>query len=819
MILMLDGKWLMRQVGTEHWINGSVPGSVYNDLLNNGAIEDPYYRNNEYKIMELSNYDYEYKRTFELKAEHLQMKRLLLHCDGVDTLSEVYVNGIKIGTTENMHRTYEFDLKPAAIEGENTIEVLFHSPIAYITKKNAEKYLWGCDNTCINGMSHIRKAHCMFGWDWGPKLPDMGIWRSISILGFNTARLQDVYITQKHNEDRVSINTRIKIDKFREGNLKLKVTSISPDGSIIDNEIYTESEIENLKLEIEKPMLWWPHGYGKHPLYKIKVELFSMEQKLDSKEYNIGLRTVRVEQKDDEWGRSFSFNVNGVNIFAMGADYIPEDNILARCNEQRTEKLIKHCIEANFNCIRVWGGGIYPEDYFLELCDKYGLLIWQDFMFACAVYELTEEFRNNIVEEIKDNVMRMRHHACLGLWCGNNEMESGWESWGFPKTPRLKADYIKQFEYVMPELLKQYDPETFYWPSSPSSFGSFDRSNDENYGDMHDWSIWHGRKPFTDYRNRFPRFMSEFGIEAFPSIKTIESFTLPEDRNIFSYVMENHQKCDSGNENILYYISQYYKFPRNLENVIYLSQIVQAEGLRYGVEHWRRNRGRCMGAIYWQLNDIWPVASWSSIDYYGRWKALHYGAKRFFSPILLSAVDEGTKVSLHITNESMERVCGKILWNLRDGNSTVIIGEAADIQVEPLSSAGFLERDFSDLIDGEEKLREYYIEYKLIVNEKAISGGTVLFTRPKHYEFKNPMLQSYIQEKDSFYSVTVEAEQLAKNVELSIEGFDVVFSDNYFDICGGETIEITISKEQFPMDADYDKIKSGLKLKSIYDSY
>lgn len=809
----------MRRADTEQWVQGSVPGSVYNDLLANGLMEDPYYRDNEYKIMELSKFDYEYERSFELSRAYMKKNKLVLHCDGVDTLSHIYINGAEIGTTENMHRIYEFDIRAYVKEGINTINVLLHSPVVYMTKKNKEKYLWGSDSNCVNGISHIRKAHCMFGWDWGPKLPDMGIWRSISILGFDTARLKDIYLTQKHSEDSVSVNTRVTLEKFLEVSCTVKVMVTSPEGDKVENQVETSETSMNLEVMIDNPKLWWPRGYGKQPLYKVEVQVTGRDGVVDSREYNIGLRTVTVNQKDDQWGRSFCFNVNGVDIFAMGADYIPEDNILARCSRQRTEKLIKDCAAANFNCIRVWGGGYYPEDYFYDLCDKYGMLVWQDFMFACAVYELTEDFKNNIIEEIKDNVRRVRHHASLGLWCGNNEMESGWESWGFPKTPQLRADYIKQFEYIMPELLKELHPDGFYWPSSPSSFGSFDRSNDENYGDMHDWSIWHGKKPFTDYRNRFPRFMSEFGMESFPSLKTIEAYTLPEDRNIFSYVMENHQKCSNGNENILYYISQYYKFPKDMEAIVYLSQIVQAEGLRYGVEHWRRNRGRCMGAIYWQINDIWPVASWSSIDYYGRWKALHYSAKRFFAPVLISAFEEGTKVSLHLSNETMKLVSGRLIWNLRNGNSTEVAGEAVDVSMEPLSTGKLFERDFKDFIDTEEKERQYYIEYKFEMDGRTVSGGTVIFTRPKYFELKNPGIHCSVEERSNDVSIKLTAGQFAKGVELSFGSFDAVFSDNYFDICGGETVEVTIGKEQFQDEISYDKIKDDLKVISLYDSY
>ena len=370
----------------------------------------------------------------------------------------------------------------------------------------------------------------------------------------------------------------------------------------------------------------------------------------------------------------------------MGANYIPEDNLLARTSFEKTEKLLKDSVEANFNMVRIWGGGHYPEDYFFDLCDRLGLIVWQDFMFACSAYQLTDEFLDTVKKEAVDNIKRLRHHASLGIWCGNNEVEEGWVYWGWPQDPKRKTDYIKLFEFILPDIVKEHDPETFYWSSSPSSGGGFDEPRDPNRGDMHYWEVWHGLKPFTEYRKYFFRFCSEFGFQSFPALKTVESFTLPEDRNIFSHVMESHQKNSGANGKILYYLSENFLYPKDFDSLLYASQLLQAEAIKYGVEHWRRNRGRCMGSLYWQLNDCWPVASWSSIDSFGRWKALHYFAKKFYSPILLSIEEEGKTASIHVTNETMQDVQGLIEWKLRTNTSEVLKEGLAEINVEKLSA-------------------------------------------------------------------------------------------------------------------------------------
>ncbi|MBE3102299.1 MAG: glycoside hydrolase family 2 protein, partial [Firmicutes bacterium] len=706
----LNGKWKMKNTKEEHWNNAHVPGSVFTDLLREGLMEDPFYRDNEDKALELSYNDYEYTREFNISSDVLKHDKVLLCCEGLDTLAEIKINGQLTAKTNNMHRSYEFDIKNVLREGGNNIHILFFSPTRYIARKQKEAPLIKRINDIVMaGYYYLRKAHSMFGWDWGPKIPDSGIWKNINLKFFDSARLKDVYIIQNHQTDKVKLDIQISFEIWSCEEFDLDVLVTSPD----DKRICRTQKIDHsnndcaFAIEINDPKLWWPNSYGKQPLYRISVNLKKGDRILDSREIKIGLKTLRVRQENDKWGKSFEFEINGVSIFVQGANYIIEDNLMSRYSRKRTERLIKDCIEAHFNCIRIWGGGIYPNNDFFDLCDEYGIIVWQDFMFACSAYPTDKEFIENVEQELADNIKRIRNHPSLGLWCGNNEVEwildmiekqSYFETL-IPKDTLLfpmkliKEMYTQLFEEVIPRAVEKYDPNRFYWPSSPSSGGKFDNPNDENMGDVHYWDVWHGMKPFNDYRNHYFRFVSEYGFQSFPGIKTVESFTIPEDRNIFSYIMEKHQKNASANGKILTYLSETFKYPEDFESLLYTSQLLQAEAIKYGVEHWRRNRGRCMGSIYWQLNDCWPTASWASIDYYGRWKALHYYAKRFYAPILVSAYDERTKVNIYVNNDTLEDIEGTIEWKLRDNTSGIIHGDKQDAVVASLKAKNCIELD------------------------------------------------------------------------------------------------------------------------------
>jgi beta-mannosidase len=701
-----------------------------------------------------------------------------------------------------MHRTWEYEVSGLLLPGENTIEVRISSPISAIRAADAKEHLAGARDA-MRGFPHIRKAHCMFGWDWGPRLPDAGIWRGICLIGEGRARITDMRVRQRHTESGVFVAASVLLA----GNAEIQITMTDPNGRALALKPDEWTVVPN-------PQLWWPNGLGGQPLYTVRAQAINENgETQDSAEKRIGLRTLTVAREKDEWGESFAQSVNGCRFFAMGADYIPEDNILSRVTPEQTRRLLEQCVAANYNTVRVWGGGYYPDDFFFDICDELGLVVWQDFMFACAAYRLTPEFDATIRAEFTDNVRRIRHHACLGLWCGNNEVE-WFHDLGFAKDDlRSRADYTKIFEYVIPEILAREDPDTFYWPSSPSSGGSFDKPNDPNRGDVHYWEVWHGVKPFTDYRNHFFRYVSEFGFQSFPNMKTIESFTLPEDRNIFSRVMETHQRNSGANGLILLYLSRTFKYPGGLDDLVYLSQILQAEAIRYGVEHWRRNRGRCMGALYWQLNDCWPVASWSSIDYYGRWKALHYAAKRFFAPVMISCHETGettgrvavtdepslieTKARLCVANETRGEISGSVRWQLRDAASETFESGSVWLTVPPLSSVWLDEKDFA----GTDFLRNH-LSFSFDIDGIPVSAGTALFTAPKHYQFEDPRLTGVRQGK----KLTITAEKYAKWVEIIPDG-DAVFSDNFFDMEKGSA-EIEILQGDF----------QNFRLRSLYQT-
>lgn len=815
MELLLNGHWRMKATGENKWLDAIIPGSVMNTLLEQQKIEDPFYRDNEDQAYEIAAKKYEFERDFEVTTRLLKQDHIVLRCEGLDTLATIEVNDIKIASTDNMHRMYEFDVKPFLKEGKNTINVKFDSPVNFIAEKHEIQPLEGVEHA-IEGYQYLRKAHSMFGWDWGPKIPDLGIWRDIALIGWSNTRIDNVYVQQNHQANYVELDVKVEMEKDEENSVELSVAIKSPDGSVNSSRMETTNLKNNLQMLIENPQLWWPNGYGNQPLYEVEVTIKADGEVLDCKQLQIGLRTVDVRHEPDEWGKSFEFVVNGVSIFAMGANYIPEDSLLPRMSRERTERLIKDCVEANFNIIRVWGGGYYPEDYFYELCDQYGLLVWQDFMFACSVYDLTEEFEQTIQQEIIDNIKRFRNHPSLGLWCGNNEIEEGWEHWGWPKRSKFRTHYLKLFEITLPKLVKELDPQTFYWSSSPSSGGAFDQPKNPRIGDVHYWDVWHGLKPFTEYRKFQFRFCSEFGFQSFPSLKTVKTFTKPEDRNIFSYVMEKHQKNGGANGKILSYLADTFLYPKDFDSLLYTSQLLQGEAIKYGVEHWRRNRGISMGSIYWQLNDCWPVASWSSIDYYGRWKALHYFAKRFYAPVLLSIKEEGTNAELHITNETMDRLEATVVWKLRTNKGEVLQEGTLDVNAQPLSTVIVESLSFEEVIN-KQNIRNTYLEASLYANEEK-SSSTVLFTQPKHFDFLNPHLQVQVEDAQSHFMLTVKAEAFAKYIELDLAEADCKFSDNYFDLSPGTEKLIRVKKGSLSTELDLQEFQDQLKIRSLYDA-
>lgn len=814
----LNGSWNFKIIGKDaglvpkDGIEAQIPGSVYSALLDKKLIPDPYYRDNELKLLPLMDNDFSFETSFTPEKALFCCDKVLLRFDGIDTLADIFLNGHHLGACYNMHRIWEFSILPLLRQGKNRLKVVLHSPTLYIKEENKKVYTGGSSDA-MEGFPHLRKAHCMFGWDWGPRLPDAGIFRKVSLLGIKEGRIDNVHITQHHRSDAVVLDLDVALELMNAAHeISLEVTVTSPDGRTA-TESFT-SEADQCLLEIPDPMLWFPRGYGRQPLYQISVTARSGQgEVLDVWEKRIGLRTATVNTEKDKWGSCFAHEVNGIKIFAMGADYIPEDNLLSRTSRERTENLLRDAAAANHNCIRVWGGGYYPEDWFYDICDELGLLVWQDFMFACASYELDDDFEQNITQEIIDNVRRIRHHACLGLWCGNNEMESQVLQSDWNPSAKQIYDYIKIFEYIIPKILKEEDPQRFYWPSSPSSGGNFDNPCDENSGDTHYWDVWHGNKPFTEYRKFYFRYLSEFGFQSFPCLKTVESFALPEEQNIFSRTMEMHQRNCAANGKILNYLSATYLFPKDFDSMLYASQLLQADAIRYGVEHFRRHRGRCMGCVVWQLNDIWPVASWSGIDYYGRWKALHYAEKRMFAPVLISCEEIGElserpfcvaepgpiekSARLHVANETMAEITGVAKWKLCLPDSHVLKSGESAVTVPALDGVWLEKLDFSQYDE-----RTIHLFYEFYMEDKVVSQGSCLFTPPKHYFFQDPCLT--LAKEGS--TITVTANAYAKHVFIESPDQDVKLSDNFFDMEAG-----TCQVEILAGDA------ASFRCRSVYD--
>lgn len=812
----LNGLWTLTTLSDGTEVPAQVPGTVYEALLENGKLEDPFYRDNEIAACEKMEEDYLYSLTFGAAPEILACPQVLLRFDGLDTVADIRLNGEALGSACNMHRTWEYPVKDLLQPTGNKLEILLHSPNRWIRDAFKACRTLGNDDT-FEGFVHLRKAHYMFGWDWGAHLPDAGIFRPVSLLGLEGGRIHSVYIRQRHEVSGTEAGTcrpvvskvTLTLEPDFEGPQDYAVRITAPDGTVFEDHNSPKT------MEIPDPMLWWPNGYGEQNLYTVEVTQLDGDRPVDTWVRRIGLRRVTVHREKDQWGESFAHEVNGLPIFAMGADYIPEDNLLGRVTPETTKTLLEKAKFANFNSIRVWGGGYYPSDWFYDLCDEMGFLVWQDFMFACAVYELTPEFEANIRAEFADNIVRLRHHASLALWCGNNEMElfvANKNEW--LTKPTEVRDYLLMFERILPEMLKEYDPETYYWPASPSSGGSFDDPGDPDRGDSHYWSVWHGNRPFSEYRKYFFRYASEFGFQAFPALKTLETITDdPDDLNPFSYIMEKHQRQYGANGKIMGYMQQTYKYPTSFPIFIYASQLLQADAIRYGVEHFRRNRGRCMGAIYWQLNDCWPVVSWSSIDYLGRMKALHYYARRFFRPLMLSCQEEGMMnveanmnrehfefpkaITLCVANETVEPQTVTVRWALRTPTAEVLESSEEQVTVAALSSLWLQRKEFPNA-----DIFRHYVSYEMEQDGEIISSGTVNFSYPKYFRYADPKL-SVRQEGEE---LVISAAAYAKSVEIQNENEDLVLSDNYFDMNGGEKRVCILSGSL-----------DGLRLRSVFD--
>jgi beta-mannosidase len=829
----LNGAWQFRKLANDQWHPATVPGGVHTDLLALGMIPDPFVSDNEKQVGWVAESDWEYHHTFTVQSVLLQEEQVFLVCDGLDTLAEVILNHHRIGETKNMFCQYRWEIKNLIQSGENELTIRFTSPVRYATEHDKQHRLPGINEMTIPGSQYLRKAPCHFGWDWGPKLPPIGIWKDIHLEAGSLARLDDVHLRQQHENGQVNLSVQATPEIWSTSTLRLSIRVTSPTGEIFSGEdAYSSDPPHSAKpqffitLPIENPQLWWPNGYGSQPLYQAEIQLWSGDKLLDQRTYQVGLRTLELRQEPDEWGISFAFIVNGIPIFAKGANWIPADSFPTRISPQYLEHLIHSSAIANYNMLRVWGGGYYESELFFDLCDRYGILIWHDFMFACAGYPLNEhDFVENIRPEVIQNVRRIRHHACLALWCGNNEMESGWIAWGWSTQDNatIKAADQAFFYKALPGWVNAEDPDHLYWPSSPSSHTPHENPNSNATGDNHLWEVWHALKPIRFYREQYPRFASEFGFQSLPALATIAAYAEPSEWNMTSYVMEHHQRHPRGNGKIIAYMTDHYRLAKDFPSLVYLTQVLHAEAMRISVEHWRRNRARCSGALYWQINDCWPVASWSSIDSYGRWKALHYVARRFFAPLMLSVEDNGTRLGLFITNDQTDPWYGEVRWSLEDFNGEKLEHNILPVNAAPLAATFITSLDFSALL-SEAQQRHTILVSELWKDGERLAISTTPLLRDKHLLLQDPKLTVKTKVEGDLLFIQLASSSLARFIELQIEDgsqYDFehasfIFSDNYFDLPSGREVHITCP---IPKNWSLEKIGQALHVRTLWDSY
>ena len=808
--LTLNGSWQVRQAdNTESaWLAAEVPGCVHTDLLAAGAIPDPFYGDNELAVMWVGEADWLFRRTFSVDADFLEQEQVLLRCGGLDTLGTVRLNGEEIGRTDNMFRTWEFDVKELLRTGENEIEIVFDSALRVGQENLAKRYIhsWSTDTHKLPGGNYVRKAACHFGWDWGPKLVTCGIWRDIELLAFD-ARLGGVQVIQDHSRAgqvllRAEVETQnIAAQAVETQNIaSLLGLTVAFEGQILGEVTAAAGgEVVALALPVMDPQLWWPNGLGEQPLYDVEVRLLDAQGAvLDRWQKRIGLRTFSLDRHEDEWGESFQFLANGVPFFAKGANWIPADSFVTRIEDDHYWRLLADAAAANMNMLRIWGGGIYEQDIFYDYCDRLGICVWQDFMFACATYPTFDAgFMATVEQEAIDNIQRLRHHACLALWCGNNELEQGLLSEEWTQISMGKEDYGALFDELLPELVAAHDPETDYWPSSPHSpHGNRYDWNNPRWGDAHVWAVWHGKEPFEYYRTSQHRFCSEFGFQSFPEPRTVETYTEPEERNITSFVMEHHQRSDIGNQTIIHYMLDWFRLPTSFEDTLWLSQIVQGTSMRYAVEHWRRSMPRSMGTLYWQLNDCWPVASWASLDYYGRWKALQYMARRFFAPVIISGVEDPARgsVAVHVTSDRTAAAPGEVRWLATTVSGEAAAGGSAAVTIPAQADLLVTEVDLRDQIEAH-GARDLLVWLALFDDDgRLLADNLVTFVRPKHLRLEDPQIAvSFTKTYGVVTAVTLVSQAPALWVWLEAVEEEVRFSDNFFHLRPGQPVTVWVS--------------------------
>jgi beta-mannosidase len=820
----LNSGWQFRQVPTEgtssDWKPATVPGDVHLDLLANKFIPDPFYRDNESKLQWIQTADWEYKTTLQVAPQDLKHEHVELVFEGLDSVADVFVNDHAVLHADNAFREWRVDAKRVLKPGANSLRVSFPSPDKSAAPIAANDPWHAKIGTAEK--VYVRKPAYEYGWDWGPKFVTSGIWRPAHLETWDAARIDHVWLRQQGvSSASAHVNVVTQVIASQDG--PATVTVSYGDGK--QQKDTTQSVIlrpglneVTVPIDIEKPDLWWPAGYGAQPIYTFHVRLNASGEPADEAVAKTGLRSLELHRELDKWGRSFEFRVNGVPVYAKGADVIPFDSFPNRVTTTDYRRVLESARDANMNIIRHWGGGYYETQEFYDICDELGIMVWQDFMFGNEWQPGTYDFKQQVEKEVQYQVERLRNHPSIVLWSGNNETEAAF-SWGAPKPDdvrfRMWQDYLTLFSGVIARTVAKLDPERPYWPSSPSA--DYEEVTPQfETGDLHEWVVWHGRADFSEYETHFDRFTSEYGFQSFPEMRTIEAFTTPEDRaSIFTPVMLAHQKNNAGNAIIHDYMLRYYGEPKDFASFLYASQVLQAEGVKVGAEHWRRIRPRNMGGIYWQLNDCWPVASWASLDYYGRWKALQYYAKRFYAPILVSPHMEDGALTVYVVSDMTVATSAKLHVRVMDFSGHVLHEDTKDIPVPALASTMDLRVPLSEILKSDTiDAAAIVAAADLSVDGKNVSSNLIYFAPAKQVHLPQAQIAADISREGDAFVVRLKSPVLARSVYISFGDADANFSDNYLDLLPGEPTEIRVTSA-----ASLDALKAKMKIVSLADAF
>lgn len=769
------------------WLKADVPGTIHTDLLRHGLIDDPFYRDNERIVQWVDKVDWVYRTDFAVDETLLALPAIQLVAQGLDTVAEIFVNGDLIARTENMHVEHRFEIRKYLTAGKNNLQIRFKSPTLH-AKRFEQKYGKRC-HTHESHRLQLRKAQYAFGWDWGPILPTSGIWKLIYLEAADLIRIKDVSVQSQLDDSFKKARLQINIATEWFAKKTSRFTAVI-DVDSVSKEMPLEGEEESVQLILEDPQLWWPAGFGEQKLYELNVKIFADGELQDTETKRIGIRKLQLIQERDEQGESFIFKVNNTAIFCKGANWIPADSFLPRVGAHKYRTLLQMAKDANMNMIRVWGGGIYEQDIFYDLCDELGLLVWQDFMFACGAYPDYEGFKENVAQEIEYVVKRLRHHPCLAVWCGNNENEWIW----YQRTGTSYADMpgLSLFHELIPEVCQRLDAERPYWPSSP--FGGAD-PNSQGSGNRHQWDIWSRWVDFTEVGKDQGRFITEFGFQAPANVSTLKKITLPKDRHPQSEIMEFHNKQIEGQERLFRFLAGHVKLPSSFDDFVYKSQLVQGEALRTCIEHWRRNKFQTAGTLIWQLNDCWPVTSWSLIDSDRQPKAAYYYVKRAFQPVLVSLARNENKIEVWVTNDILQTISVTLRVNYLNFNNESLFATENNLEVNPNSSICVTQLDFHSLpADGAPS----YLHAELLMHGKVVSESRYFMKRFKHLSLTKPEFDTRLQKKTTQgYTLKLKTSTFAKSIQIRSD-VKLRLQDNFFDLDAHneKAVEITVLEDR-----------------------